>query len=128
MTDTYTSEQFLELESQVWSALARGDKQADSRLLADEFLGVYPSGFASKEDHIGQFASGPSVADYDLSVARIKALSSEVVLLSYCVRFTRYAPGSQPEMMYVTSIWQHCGGKWKNIFSQDTPAETDQTR
>ena len=33
---------FVELESQVWDALRRGDAEEDTRLLAEDFLGVYP--------------------------------------------------------------------------------------
>jgi hypothetical protein len=34
-------EDFIELESLVWRALADGDADADGRLLSDDFLGVY---------------------------------------------------------------------------------------
>jgi hypothetical protein len=43
----------VELETMVWDALQRGDADADSRLLSDDFLGVYSSGFAGRSDHAG---------------------------------------------------------------------------
>ncbi len=119
----YTSKQFLELETQVWAAMARGDVDADAQMLTDDFLGVYPSGFGVKADHVGQLEDGPTVAEYVLSEARIQVLSDELVLLSYCARWTRNTPGAEPELMYVTSIWRLLAGQWKNVFSQDTPAE-----
>ena len=45
---------FIELETEVWDALRRGDAEADARLLAEDFLGVYPSGFAGRSDHAGR--------------------------------------------------------------------------
>ncbi len=47
----------LELEAKVWDALRRGDAEADLRLLADDFLGVYPTGFADRWAHAGQLAN-----------------------------------------------------------------------
>ncbi len=38
-------------EKKVWEALISGDRTADDALLSDRFLGVYPDGFASKQDH-----------------------------------------------------------------------------
>lgn len=34
----------LDLERQVWEALKSGNREADARLLSDEFVGVYASG------------------------------------------------------------------------------------
>ena len=118
-------DQFLALESAVWCALAAGDAAADARLLADEFLGVYSTGFAGKDEHVGQLRSGPTVASYELSDARIQVLSEDMVLLAYRARWTRCGKGDEPvlETMYVTSLWQRQGAVWRNTFSQDTQAE-----
>ena len=120
---SFTVEQFLQLENEIWKALATGDAIADKRLLTDDFLGVYGSGFAGKNDHIGQLRDGPTVAHFDLSEARIQVLSKEVVLLSYRSDFVRSRNMSEDgtESMYVTSIWRRIDTAWKNIFSQDTP-------
>lgn len=122
---TNAIEQFLQLEMEVWSALASGDIEADARLLADDFLGVYSSGFAGKEEHTGQLQDGPTVAAYELSEARLQELSKEVMLLSYRASWVRQKGRGvgERETMYITSIWRHNDGEWKNIFSQDTRAE-----
>jgi hypothetical protein len=122
---TYSTQQFLQLEKEVWSALVSGDSKADSRLLTDDFLGVYSSGFAGKSDHIDQLMDGPTVAHYEILEERIQVLSEETVLLSY---LTKYAPCKNGEVgksesMYVTSIWRLINGVWKNSFSQDTPID-----
>lgn len=112
--------EILDCERLVWEALIRGDQAADAAALHPEFLGVYPSGFANRQDHVAQLAAGPSVASYHLSDARILDLGPTCQCLSYRARFTR--PGCEhAEEMYVSSIWQWQGEGWINIFSQDTP-------
>lgn len=114
---------FLELESQVWAALASGDQRADESLLADQFLGVYSSGTAGKAEHAAQLLNGPTVAEYSLTEAKVMALAEDVVLLTYRAQFTRKPADRDQETMYITSIWQQSDGHWLNIFSQDTPAD-----
>jgi hypothetical protein len=114
---------FVGLESQVWDALARGDATADHVLLSDDFIGVYPTGFADRSDHVGQLDQGSTVADYDIEVetATVRMLTQEHALLSYEARFRRHA-GDGGERVYVSSLWSRRGGRWVNVFSQDTPA------
>jgi uncharacterized protein (TIGR02246 family) len=118
-------DEILDLERAVWSALVAGDAGADAELLADDFLGVYGSGFAGKAEHVGQLVRGPTVAAYDLSEATLVVLSDDLALLSYRARWSPRR-GERPgptETMYVTSIWRRTEGRWRNIFSQDTPAQ-----
>ena len=114
-------EQFLRLETEVWEALAKGDGEADARLLSDDFLGVYTVGFADRAAHIAQLADGPTVSEYSLSEGRLMVLADDMVLLAYRAEFRR--PGEEaPESVLISSIWQEREGRWVNIFSQDTPA------
>jgi hypothetical protein len=124
---TSTAEEVIRREAQVWAALVAGDVAADASLLADDFLGVYASGFAGKTDHTDQLLDGPSVAAFDLSEMRVLELTPQVVLLSYRARLVRPqgssgSPG-EPEEMYVSSVWQRRDGRWCNVFSQDTAAQ-----
>lgn len=122
--ESYNIEKFLQLEIEVWDALVTGDIEADIRLLADNFLGVYDNGFSGKIEHTSQLQNGPTVAHFNLSEARIQVLSDKVVLLSYRADWVRYENRSKSdkESMFVTSIWRSYEGAWKNTFSQDTPA------
>lgn len=121
---TYNINLFLELESKVWEALVSGDQQTDESLLADDFLGVYSSGTAGKAEHAAQLINGPTIAEYSLSEARLMVLAQGVVLLTYLAHFSRNkSNGSDPEAMYITSIWHQTQAGWLNIFSQDTQAE-----
>ena len=117
-----TLDEILTLEKQVWSALVEGNAQADRALLSPDFLGVYPTGFANRDDHVGQFADAPTMADYNLSEARLRILAPEVVLLSYRADYQR--PGAAVwDAMLISSLWERRHDVWVNSFSQDTPLE-----
>lgn len=113
-------DQILERERAVWDALVAGDAAADRALLAPGFLGVYPTGFAGREDHAGQLAAGPTVRSYRFSQARVLALGVDHVLLAYRAEYRRTGC-DRVEGMYVSSLWQRAGQGWVNLFSQDTP-------
>jgi len=115
----------IELETRVWGALRRGDAGDDTRLLAAEFVGVYPSGFADRSDHAGQLANGPTIAQFELHDARMVDLGDDDALLCYRADFQRLVAGvAQPsQSMYVSSLWSRRSGDWVNVFSQDTPAD-----
>lgn len=114
-------EELLERERAVWQALVDGDPQADEDLLTEDFLGVHPSGFADRADHVGQLADGPTVASYELSEARVIEVSPTAALLSYRAEYRR-PTGEAVEVMYISSLWCQRNGRWVNVFSQDTPA------
>ena len=111
---------FLALETAIWEALAAGDAVRDGAALDPDFLGVYPDGFATRDDHVGQLADGPTVDSFTLSSARLIALGEDHGLLSYRASFTR--PGrAAAETMLVSSVWSRTPSGWRNVFSQDTP-------
>ncbi|HEY7628278.1 MAG TPA: nuclear transport factor 2 family protein [Ilumatobacteraceae bacterium] len=115
---------FLELETMVWEALRNGDADADARLLAPDFVGLYSTGFANRSEHVGQLAGGPTVADYELHEPRLVVVSADDVLLCYRADWHRLTAGGRGrrESMYVSSLWSNRTGQWVNVFSQDTPA------
>jgi hypothetical protein len=118
---------FVELETRVWNALMRGDTAADESLLASSFLGVYGSGFASKQEHVRQLENGPTVESFSIEIPRLMELGPSIAVLSYRVLWSRPSNGQlqNKATMYVTSIWQKLGDVWLNVFSQDTPAQSD---
>ena len=118
-------EDFIRLETQVWQALADGDADADGRMLSDDFLGVYPTGFADRKSHVEQPLDGPTVASFALHDARMLAVSESAVILSYRAEFERPTSTavSEVQRMYVSSLWCRRDGTWLNVFSQDTPAD-----
>ena len=114
----------LDLERQVWEALARGDWQADAGLLHDDFLGVYATGFATRAEHAAQLRGGPVVSSFELQDARLLVVQPDVVMLAYLAVFRRpNAPSAAPpQRMYVASLWRRLPQGWRNVFSQDTEA------
>jgi hypothetical protein len=122
--DEPTVDFLIALETGVWEALVRGDASADRALLARDFLGVYPTGFAGREDHARQLESGPSVDCYAIVDARVVDISGTAKLLSYRADYRRAGAGpGSTESMYVSSLWTAIDGRWLNVFSQDTPVE-----
>ena len=119
-----TLDEAVGLERQVWAALVAGDAAADARLLTEDFLGVYASGFAGRSEHAGQLGDGPTVASFDLLDPRLVTLADDVVLLAYRARYVPRTEAGEgdPETMYVTSVWQRRDDGWRNVFSQDTAA------
>ncbi|NSY37093.1 nuclear transport factor 2 family protein [Leisingera sp. ANG59] len=120
LTDGPQLAEFLALETKVWEALVSGDAAADGRMLTEDFLGVYPSGFSGKSGHCGQLSDGPVMAGYRLSDAQLRVLSPEAVLLSYRAA---YRPAGTPawRSMLISSLWEKRADGWCNSFSQDTP-------
>ncbi|MFB7251913.1 DUF4440 domain-containing protein [Microbacterium sp. NPDC056234] len=114
---------FVDLESKVWAAQVSGDADADRELLSGDFVGVYPTGFAARDDHVEQLSNGPVIASFTISHARLIVVSAVSVMLSYRADYKRPG-GSQSEAMFVSSLWGRDGGRWQNTFSQDTPVSS----
>jgi hypothetical protein len=112
---------FVDLESGVWDALVTGDADADRELLSDDFVGVYPSGFANRADHTDELADGPSIASYAITDAKLIDVSTDAALLCYRADYRRPSH-STVEVMFISSLWVQREGRWWNTFSQDTPA------
>lgn len=114
-------EELTRCEEAVWQALVSGDRDADTKALDDNFLGVYPSGFAKKSDHVDQLTDGPTIKTYTLSERQVLRLGNDHAVLSYRATFTRLT-STVSEEMFVSSIWKRRDQGWVNVFSQDTPA------
>lgn len=108
-------------ERAVWEALRTGDREADRALLTEDFLGVYPTGFVNRDDHVDELADGPTVLDYEFLEVRTLEVADGTGLIAYRVRF-RPAAQAEPITWMVSSIWRRePDGSLANTFSQDTP-------
>ena len=105
----------------MWQALVDGDAQADARLLSDDFLGVYPTGFADRSDHAGQLLDGPTVTAFSINDARLLIVSENAVMLSYRADWQRPPVSGKSDTAFISSLWCRRDGEWLNVFSQDTP-------
>jgi hypothetical protein len=93
-----TVQQFVILESQVWDAFVAGDSEADARVLADNFIGVYSTGFSNRAEHCAPLRDGPIAQRYEIRDPRILVLSDSLVMLMYLAVWERAnsAPDSVP--------------------------------
>ncbi|UWQ73376.1 nuclear transport factor 2 family protein [Leisingera sp. M658] len=120
MTEGPQLAEILTLETKVWEALVSGDPEADGRMLSEDFLGVYPSGFSGKAGHCDQLKDGPVMAQFRLSDAQLRVITEQAVLLSYRARY-RSSGSSCWQVMLISSLWEKSASGWLNTFSQDTP-------
>jgi hypothetical protein len=122
--EQFTVEYFIALESQVWEAFIAGDAEADRRVLAPNFIGVYSTGFSDRDEHCEPLRKGPLARRYEIKEPRILVLSESLVMLLYLAVWERVSasPESPPDRMYVSSLWQKVDSHWNNVFSQDTAA------
>ena len=105
----------------MWRALAAGDPVADAEALAEDFLGLYASGFAGRAAHADQLTSGPAAEVYCFEEARVLPVGDDHALFCYRARFTR--PDEKVERNWlISSLWRRIPGGWENVFSQDTAA------
>lgn len=111
-------------EREVWEALRTKDKSVDASLLTSDFVGLYDTGFITKDDHVKQLQEDYTLRRYTLEDIRLMRLSSTSALLMY--KATCEATGSWASVcskpMYISSLWVKRRGRWLNTFSQDTPA------
>ncbi|MGZ0179374.1 MAG: nuclear transport factor 2 family protein [Acidimicrobiales bacterium] len=89
--------------------------------MSADFLGVYPSGEARRDNHAAQLNDGPTVNSYVLSKSRLIIVSGDAVMLSYRADFVRSSDAAT-RVRCVSSLWCRHGSAWVNPFSQDTPA------
>lgn len=122
--DKPTLDALIALERKVWEALVAGDPQADGAMLTGDFQGVYPSGFSDRAGHMGELADGPTMRRYSLDQERMMPVGPDHAMLSYRATYVR-AGGSAEEVMYISSLWRREPDGWLNVFSQDTPAQSD---
>ena len=118
---------FIAKEKEVWEALKSKNKAADSQLLAEDFVGLYDTGFATRSDHVKQMDDSYAIDTYTIQDSKVVRLDPKTALLLY--KSTCKGSGdwetycSRP--VYVSSLWVHRGGHWVALFSQDTPASSN---
>lgn len=112
---------FVDLESGVWDSQVSGDADAQRELLSADFVGVYPSGFATRAEHAAQLSDGPITTAYSIADARLITVTADTVML--CYRADHQPVGrARTESMFISSLWVERDGRWWNTFSQDSPA------
>jgi len=84
VTPTLPPDQFfIEKEKEVWEALKHKDKAAATRLLADDFVGMYDFGFFNKSEWVKQIDDQYTVDDYTIMNPKVLHPSPTTALLLY---------------------------------------------
>ena len=115
---------FVTKEREDWEALKHKDKLAAARLLADDFTGLYNTGFSTKAEWIKQMDKQYTIDDYTIEDAKLLRPSPTTALLLYNSR----CKGSGAWVEYcshisrISDLMVQRDGEWRDLFSQDTRA------
>jgi hypothetical protein len=77
---------FVAKEKEVWEALKHKDKAAATRLLADDFVGMYDFGFFNKSEWVKHIDDQYTVDDYTIMNPKVLHPSPTIALLLYITR------------------------------------------
>ena len=94
--------ELLAAETAVWESLRAGDQAVDRRLLSPDFLGVYPTGFVTRDDHVAELDDATVAAETMLET-RTMVTGEDSALIAYRVRF-RVTEGAEPITWMVSSL------------------------
>jgi ketosteroid isomerase-like protein len=113
---------FIANEKEIWEALKRKDKSAATRLLADDFVGMYGFGFFSKSEWVKQIDEQYTVDDYTIENAKVLHPSANTALLLY--NSNCKGTGTWTEFCShasrISDFFVKRNGQWVALFSQDT--------
>jgi ketosteroid isomerase-like protein len=115
---------FVAREKEVWEALKKKDKPAATRLLADDFVGMYDFGFFTKSQWVKQIDEQYTIGDYTIEGEKLLRASPTTALLLYkctCKGTGEWAAFCS-RARYISDLWVERNGQWMALFSQDTQA------
>jgi hypothetical protein len=128
-TEAPPTSYFVAKEKEVWEALKQKDKATASRLLADDFVGMYATGFYTKSEWVKQIDEQYSITDYTIDDVKLLRASPTTALLLY--KSTCKGTGEWAEFCaraeYISDLWVKRNGRWMAMFSQDTQATSSQS-
>jgi len=116
---------FVTKEKEVWEALRKHDKSAATRLLADDFVGMYDFGFFTKAEWVKQIDDQYMINDYTIEDAKVLHPSQTTALLLYKSKckgageWAEYCSHTQR----ISDLWVKRDDQWLALFSQDTEAK-----
>lgn len=109
-------------ETQTWELAKKRDKSSYGALLGEDFLAVYPIGLFSKEQNVSDL-DNEKIDDYSFDDINSVQIVPEVDLISYRVKVKGVYKGEPfRNDDYAASVWAKRGGRWLNVFIQETAA------
>ena len=120
---------FVAIEKEDWEALKHKDKVAASRLLADDFTGLYDTGFSTKSEWIKQMDDQYTIDDYTIEDAKLLRPSPSTALLLYNSRCKGSGAWAEycSHVQRISDLMVQRDGRWFDLFSQDTEAVEGQS-
>ena len=120
---------FIAKEKEDWEALKHKDKAAATRLLADDFVGMYDFGFFNKSEWVKQMDDQYTLDDYTIEGPKVLHPSPTTALLLYTS--TCKGTGTWAEDCFhpsrVSDLLVERNGQWLSLFSQDTAATSGES-
>jgi hypothetical protein len=114
-----------EIEAVLWalkSAAIRATEDADvdfyANYLADNAIGVTPSGIFNKQQILDAMKEGKSFKSSKIDDSRAVALGLDAGLVTYRATFER--PGEPAVEMFVSTLYRRYHDGWKGVFYQQT--------
>lgn len=116
-------EELVKLEMQSWEAWKNHNGKFFERFLSSDHVEVGFGGLTSKASVMAGVASGAcQVEGYTLKHFELRMLGENVALLNYYETQETSCQGKTvPSPCWVSSLYMKRGGRWRNVFFQQTP-------
>jgi len=108
-----------QLKAKAIQATASADALFYDGYLADDAIGVTPTGVFNKAQILKAMAGGQAFKSTKIEDSEARALGKNVGLVTYKATFERQSAG--PLVVFVSTVYARKDGVWKGIFYQQTP-------
>ena len=114
-------EQLIKLEKQSWEAWKNRDGKFFQEFLSDDHVEVGLGGLTNKAEVVA-FVGSPvcTVKSYELDHFELKMLDKNTALLIYREAQDTVCHNPVPSPCWVSSLYMKRGGRWLNVFYQQT--------
>lgn len=113
----------IEKEKTMYEAIKTGDMDTFKANLADEFMSVYESGFANRDQELENIKK-LTIDTYELSDIKVMQPSDNIAIIAYSLNSTGMWDNEQfSDRYYSTSTWMKMDDEsWKAILHTETKA------
>ncbi len=126
--DASVKEALITLEKQGWEAWKNRDSKFVQNNMPEDGISVTAAGFEDKAAMVKSVSSSDcEIKSYSLDNINVKMLDPNTAILMFKGNQAGTCKGKAiPAAVWASSIYVKRGGKWVNVFYQETPAETAQ--
>lgn len=117
-------EKIISLEKQGWEAIKKKDWNALGGIMTEDFVEVGEMGIRGKSEALQDLKANLILTEYAMEQVKVLELSKDAALLAYqLVQKGSYKGQDLPSKIICSAAYVRRGGKWLNIFFQETPAK-----